>query len=892
MKRIFIHFLLLMLTFSLSAQFLNWNYESIATDVQQSGMHPDMIIDPTTGDIHVSFWDENSDRLVYAHRTKSTYTWAIEYPDMVDFAGYASAITLDANGKVHIAYYKNDVGTAYLKYATNKTGTWVATQIADTALGYYGLDALFGHNFVLSVDIAIRANGQPAIVCFDASTSDIVIPDCPYTNYDLNIFCAIKNNNTWNTYHVPHIPGDPGICNSLYGDRFGEFLQLQAAPNGRYDIITNSYLNGRVISFRSTDNTLTTWAINVIDDEERFLPTNPPDGLSYAFRSFEYLQSAKVSPDSSDTYIIYGYSDFFGEQFTDNKKQFYIAKAKMDSLGQPNYTPVYEAVYPNSSTYPGTTYRSQFAIAPVTDNLIYIAYQNVTTSELIIEHSSNAMLSWTKEILASGFHTNSQLEMGIYRTPAAIGLDSLYVLIYDDVENRLKMAVRNTDPTLLAWKWENITYNELRGNYIGSQIARNAGVDKIHFAYDERYAGQVQYAYKDGNSAWITELIESNNVQPADVKLTLKSATEPIVVYAQRSNNHLVLARKAGTNWVKTSIDSTHQAREIATVYASNKVHVAYYDLQEKMLLYTNGAANATTWTSEVLDSSSNMVGRQPDMVAETNGNLHLTYIDSDNGRLKYAFKTPAGNWTIDIVTSPNYDYICASPSIKVTTTGVPIIAFYASNQNKMYLAEKINGVWTISLARDFLSSSIYANPLDLVLDSINHPWILYNYPNNFVNDMRLTSRDAYGLWFDASVINNDGQISNTFDFHIVGNDFYILGKKNALDDNGVAMMNVSDGSLVDLEMLAMQQNDACIIYPNPAQSEVNFKIKNPHNQSLAIRLYDLNGILIHTLTDGICEEGEHIYSFSAQDLPAGMYVCVWTIGNRNIVQKWAIVRH
>ncbi len=896
MKRIAIHFLLFLFTYSLSAQFLNWDYESIVTDVQQSGAQPDMIIDPATGDIHVSFWDENSDRLAYARRNKSTYAWSVEYPDMTDLGGYASAITLDANGKVHIAYYKNDVGTAYLKYVTNKSGTWVATQVADTALGFYGLSHVYGHHFMLSVDIAIRTNGQPAIVCFDATTQGIGTNSCPYQHYDLNIFCALKVGSTWTSFHLPPVPGDIGICDvatyNEHGDRFGEYLHLQAAGNGRYDIITNSYLNGDMIAFRSTDNTLSAWTRNTWDNEERFLADPPGSSVfSYAYRSFEYMQAAKVSPDSSETYVIYGYSDFFGTQINDNKKQFHIAKVKLDSLGIVGYTPVYKAVYPNSSTYPGATYRNSFTIAPVDDNTVFIAYQNSTTSELVVERSANGMASWTKEVLLSGFNTNSSLKTGIYRTPAAIGLDSLYLLIYDAVENRLKMAVRNTDPLLLAWKWENITSNELRGSLIGSQITRNAGSDKIQMAYDEKYSGQVHYALKDGNSAWTTEVIETNSAKPADVKLILKSPTEPIAIYSQKADNRLVMARKVNGSWVKTTLDDLHKARQIATVYASNKVHVAYYDLEDKMLLYTSGSPTATTWTSEVIDSSSNWIGTQPDMVAESNGNLHLTYIDSEKGRLKYAFKTANGNWQIDSVTKENFDFLCVSPSIKVTAAGVPIIAFYATNLNKMFVAEKLNGTWEVSLAKDFASSSVYGNPLDLILDTLDHPWILYNYPSGSGAGMRLTGRDAYNIWFDASVINNVGDIGNSFDFHIVGTDFYILGKKNAFDDNGLAMMHVAEGSTVDLEMLALMQENACLIYPNPAKDEVHFRVENPRNQSLSIQLYDLNGRLIHTVTSGIADAGLQEYSFETSHLPAGLYVCVWAVGSKNIVQKWTIMK-
>ena len=60
-------------------------------------------------------------------------TWITEAVDSAsdDFVGRYNSIALDAEGKAHISY---STGEAGLKYATNKTGTWI-TETVDSA-GY------------------------------------------------------------------------------------------------------------------------------------------------------------------------------------------------------------------------------------------------------------------------------------------------------------------------------------------------------------------------------------------------------------------------------------------------------------------------------------------------------------------------------------------------------------------------------------------------------------------------------------------------------------------------------------------------------------------------------------------------------------------------------------
>ena len=84
-KQIFYYLLIFLLITgglpqSLNAQFLQWEYEDVLTDVQQSGANPDMVADEQ-GNLHVTFWRKEADQLTYAFRDVSTGNWTYEILD-------------------------------------------------------------------------------------------------------------------------------------------------------------------------------------------------------------------------------------------------------------------------------------------------------------------------------------------------------------------------------------------------------------------------------------------------------------------------------------------------------------------------------------------------------------------------------------------------------------------------------------------------------------------------------------------------------------------------------------------------------------------------------------------------------------------------------------------
>ena len=76
----------------------------------------------SSGNAHISYYDDSNDALKYA--TNESGLWKDEtVDDSSSFVGQWSAIAVDSFGNVHISYYDGDSNNEYLKYATNKDGT-------------------------------------------------------------------------------------------------------------------------------------------------------------------------------------------------------------------------------------------------------------------------------------------------------------------------------------------------------------------------------------------------------------------------------------------------------------------------------------------------------------------------------------------------------------------------------------------------------------------------------------------------------------------------------------------------------------------------------------------------------------------------------------------------
>jgi len=115
------------------------------------------IANDSNGYRHISYYDSTNDDLKYA--TDKSGSWVVTSVDTPGNMGYYTSIAVDSNDDVHISYY--DYTNFDLKYATDKSGSWVLTSV-DTSgkVGHY-------------TSIAVDSNDDVHISYYDLTTYDL-----------------------------------------------------------------------------------------------------------------------------------------------------------------------------------------------------------------------------------------------------------------------------------------------------------------------------------------------------------------------------------------------------------------------------------------------------------------------------------------------------------------------------------------------------------------------------------------------------------------------------------------------------------------------------------------------------------------------------------------------
>ncbi len=125
------------------------------TDV---GSHCSIINVDANGGCYISYRDNTNNMLKCATNVNGDWT-----SEDVASDGEDNSITKDSNGNIHIAYYHLTDGT--LMYATNKSGSWVTSLVDDTRKGMDSRAVCGRYN-----SIAVDDSGYVHISYFDAST--------------------------------------------------------------------------------------------------------------------------------------------------------------------------------------------------------------------------------------------------------------------------------------------------------------------------------------------------------------------------------------------------------------------------------------------------------------------------------------------------------------------------------------------------------------------------------------------------------------------------------------------------------------------------------------------------------------------------------------------------
>ncbi|MEM6342788.1 MAG: T9SS type A sorting domain-containing protein [Bacteroidota bacterium] len=878
MKRSYFPISILLTLFMLSvlvleAQLLSWQYENILTDIQQSGASPDLMIDDA-GNLHVSFWIRKEEKLMYARRDKASGQWTYEVVPESGAYGLRSAILIDNNGFVHIAFLRRQDDEAWLHYATNESGSWQSSRIFDSSdLGAYGEGSVFPFYLKHSLDITLQSSGEPLIMFFNGKISNTIpCNDAPgltsYNQYELNLnVIAKQTDNTWSHNQLPDINFTENFGCLPGVDRFGEFCQIIPGPNDNFYAIGNALHTSSLIWAESASNNLLNWSYQSADSLERVFNTMLTTNTFY--EGFDDL----VFDQSADGYIhlIYTTSNFYGKlSNNDARKQFFYNRFHPDSIGMAGYSPFYKEVTSRDG------YKNHLSLAAKSADSIFLSYQIANSSDVIVSQSTNGGDTWSVDTLLSAPIT-SKMKMSLYQ-------DSLFLLAYHEDLDFLTLSRRSTQVN--NWVTENASLTETRAASFDSEIERSGTDDQIYIAFDEASTGSVNYGERI-NGVWTYQTVISDIDFIDGLSLARYANGDPVIAFADQGGQSLEIASRVGGSWQINTIQSGGQYRDLQLLEVNGALHLCYYLASEGELRYAFLDNPGGVWTNQLIDNTSLIVGQQPSFKADNNGKLYVAYVDAFNAKLKLANLPVGGSWTFADVTNPQ-SYIPVFPDVEITQNDEPLIAFRDASSNRIIVANSDGqGGWTFDpVVGDF--TNLVGAPLDLLLDDKDRPWILYNYLSAS-DELRLIRRDGQGLWNQVSVLNNINQIANSFDFHLVDQDFYVLGKQNRPGQNGIGMLYAFDGVNTSLEESLV--GGSFRVWPNPSGQSplwLSFELIKP--QEISVAIYNLQGQKLHLIQDTqLLTAGNHQLQWDPASMSPGMYFVVLETAKGRLTQKLVV---
>ncbi|MEM6263696.1 MAG: T9SS type A sorting domain-containing protein [Bacteroidota bacterium] len=843
-----------LVTYPLSAQqLLNWQYTNIIDDQEQTASNPSLTQD-ANGRLHVTYWDNANNQLIYGQRLNGN--WQFEEVDPGNPGGYASACKIDASGQVHVAFIREVVGNAQLFYGVRSTnGTWAIEPVEeDSTIGTYGFDLGIISFIVHSVDIELLDNGEPVITFFDGDITEFV--SCggqiagSYFKYEMNMKVAHRESGFWklSTLSVP-MTTDPR-CTLTNKDRFGEFCKIIKSPGDSLLVLTNSVHNHELLLFSSQPGQPLSWKYQQLDSLDRL------------FNSLDYRESYHY-PDftlqgDSVLHLVYGNSVRYGRTTTNSlRRNFFYARLPLDSLQKDSFLIQPFRFLPAQTDQ---NYRTYFSIEAYDNDSIYITYYDAAARSVLLTTSKNGGLNWQTDSVYTNLDVDASLQT------ALVG-DSLFLLVADSENDQLLSASLKLGES--DWTYQELTSSTKRGQYLGSQVVRVGGDDVIHLAFSESFEDQLFYGKRE-NGVWTYEPIDQAGQGLRNIELQTNASSEPVIAYILSRPNILRVARPDGSGgWTLQNVDVNSIPDDVDMVMEGDTIHICYFDLQDGGVKYAFQAAGGQSYGRTLVDSAGSSIGQSPSIDISPDGTLHLAYVNRALGTVKYAEKAPLeNNWTITTLT----DSFTSQPR------NLELVAAENGNIWISYrddVSGEIRILWRRNLEAwrtetpTIAAGNLVGSPNRLILDQNDSPWLLYNL-SGAQEGVRLLRRDfRNGIWNAVSLVNNDGQIAQSFQFHLVERDFYVIGKKNAPRDPGLALLFSEEGSSTSIDPLSIE-GSTIRIWPNPAQDQVWVEVEGTNKGlPLSVSLLDLQGRSLLTKEFATGDPNP----LEVNGLPSGLYL-------------------
>ncbi len=270
-------------------------------------------------------------------------------------------------------------------------------------------------------------------------------------------------------------------------------------------------------------------------------------------------------------------------------------------------------------------------------------------------------------------------------------------------------------------------------------------------AYYDYGNGHLKYAAWNGSS-WDIQTVDNGRDVGEYPSLALDSSDYPRISYYDSRNGYLKYAAWTGSGWAIQTVDTTHDSGwgTSLALDESGDPHISYgYAPGSSPPSVLNYAAWAgSTWRIETVDPSVD-VGDYTSIALDTSRNPHISYYDSDTGRLRYARWT-GSTWIIE--TADSSPYVGEYSSLALDASDGARISYHDGFYGRLKYAARNGSTWTIQTVDTGGHLGCYTS---LALDPNGYPRIGYLDWSN--EDLKYASWN--GSEWDIETVDSAGDV-------------------------------------------------------------------------------------------------------------------------------------
>lgn len=295
-------------------------------------------------------------------------------------------------------------------------------------------------------------------------------------------------------------------------------------------------------------------------------------------------------------------------------------------------------------------------------------------------NGSEKKYKWIKEIIEKGF-------IGEYASHLLDTEDNVHVFYFDEVNGDLKHAVKGPN----GWSIERVDREGTVGQFLA--IARDAA-GKIYVCYRDQGKDRLKMAFFEDNQ-WHIEVVDNEPFASFDTSIAVDS---------------------------------------------HGKVYISYYNLEKGYLKVA--CRDNDQWAVEIVDGGqeqSDAVGGFSSCKVDVRGRLHVSYVDSKNGLLKYAVRDN-GVWQLEV--ADDSEFVGSFTSLALDQEGNPYISYTVDkrpNKPDLWFAKKVKGQWLTELVD---SAEIAGNYSSIAVDQQSNIYISYSA----MQALKLATKSG-GIW-------------------------------------------------------------------------------------------------------------------------------------------------